>query len=188
MTRSRAAVAAGFLGGLLAVTPAAPAGALDEADALPPSADLQPAVQTPAVEPGAVVHLEFLLRDETGAVLDDTRGRPPLVFTVGKGEVIPGLERRLAGMREGDARRITVPPAEAYGPVDPDAIAEVPIDRVPPEARVVGARLSGQTRSGREVPVRVREVKEASVVLDLNHPLAGRTLVFDVRIILVEPP
>jgi FKBP-type peptidyl-prolyl cis-trans isomerase 2 len=160
------------------------------ADELGPRAPSEtgPVTDAPDVQPGAVVHLEFTLRDASGTVLDDNRGRPPLVFTFGKGEVIPGLERALAGMKVGEQRRITIPPEEGYGAVDPDAISEVPKDRVPPEARVVGARLVGQTRSGREVPVRIREIRDESVVLDLNHPLAGRTLVFDVRIILVEPP
>ncbi|HSF01911.1 MAG TPA: hypothetical protein VLA62_02795, partial [Solirubrobacterales bacterium] len=61
-------------------------------------------------------------------------------------------------------------------------------ERVPEELRKVGARLRGQTRSGRELPVRVREIRDGTLVLDLNHPLAGRTLVFEVRVILVEPP
>ncbi len=164
-----------------AATPAAD----DEADAPP---DVQPIAEAQEVRPGAVVHLEFTLRDESGALLDDNRGRSPLVFTYGKGEVIPGLERALAGMKVGETKRITVPPEDAYGPVDPAAITEVPKERVPAEALVVGARLSGQTRSGREVPVRVREIRDGMVVLDMNHPLAGKTLVFEVRVILVEPP
>jgi FKBP-type peptidyl-prolyl cis-trans isomerase 2 len=140
------------------------------------------------VQPGAVVHLEFTLRDAGGRLLDTTRGRTPLVFVHGSGQIIAGLERALTGMKVGEARRVTVPPEEGYGPVDPEAMAEVPTERVPAEARVLGARLRGQTRSGREVPVRVREVRERTVVLDWNHPLAGQTLVFDVRVILVEPP
>jgi FKBP-type peptidyl-prolyl cis-trans isomerase SlyD len=91
-------------------------------------------------------------------------------------------------MKVGEEKRVTVPPEEAYGAIDPAAVTEVPRDRVPPEALVVGTRLSGQTQSGREMPVRVREIKDATVVLDLNHPLAGRTLVFDVRVLLIEPP
>jgi FKBP-type peptidyl-prolyl cis-trans isomerase SlyD len=161
--------------------------AADERDPAAPSEN-GAVTDAPEVQPGAVVHLEFTLRDGSGAVLDDNRGRPPLVFTVGQREVIPGLEKALAGMKVGEERRITVLPEEGYGPVDPAAVTEVPTERVPPELRTVGARLVGQTRNGREMPVRVREIKETSIVLDLNHPLAGRTLVFDVRIILIEPP
>ena len=140
------------------------------------------------VRSGAVVHLEYTLWNEHGEVLDSNHGRAPLVFTLGKAEIISGLERALLGMKVGEHKRVTVPPDEGYGPIDPTAITEVPKDRVPPAALVVGARVRGQTRSGREMWVRVREIKDETVVLDLNHPLAGQTLVFDVTIILVEPP
>ncbi len=180
--------AAGLLG-LAAVLPSGPAArASDDAPEAGTPLEAQPIVEAQEVQPGAVVHLEFTLHDESGALLDDNRGRPPLVFTHGKGEVIPGLERALTGMKVGDTKRITVPPEDGYGPVDPTSIAEVPKERVPAEAQVVGARLLGRTRSGREVPVRVREIRDGIVVLDLNHPLAGKTLVFEVRVILVEPP
>jgi FKBP-type peptidyl-prolyl cis-trans isomerase 2 len=140
------------------------------------------------VRPGAVVHLRFTLSSVEGEVLDSNRDRTPLVFTVGQDEVIRGLERALLGMRVGESRRVTVPPEEAYGPVDPAAVTEVPAERLPAEARTPGARVRARTGSGREVLARVREVRDGTVVLDLNHPLAGRTLVFDVEIVLVEPP
>jgi FKBP-type peptidyl-prolyl cis-trans isomerase 2 len=174
--------------GLALVLGAAATSRALEDDERPPAPDLEPIAEAQEVQPGAVVHLEFTLRDQEGAVLDTTRGRAPLVFTHGAGEIIAGLERALAGMRVGEAKRVTVPPEEAYGLVDATAVTEVPKSQLPPEALAVGARLRGQTRSGRELPIRVREIKDTTVVLDLNHPLAGRTLVFDVRIILIEPP
>jgi FKBP-type peptidyl-prolyl cis-trans isomerase 2 len=141
-----------------------------------------------SVQLGAVVHLRFTLRSQAGEVLDGNAGRSPLVFTVGAGEVIQGLERGLMGMTTGETRRITVEPADAYGAWDPAAVSEVPRDRLPTDAREVGARVRARTQSGREVWARVREVGEATALLDLNHPLAGQTLVFDVEIVLVEPP
>lgn len=153
-----------------------------------PAPELRPIDEAHDVQPGSVVHLEYALRSDTGQLLDGTRGRAPLVVTIGRGELIPGLERALQGMKVGERKQITVTPAEAYGPVDPDAVTEVALDRVPPTARRVGARLLAQTRSGRELWARVREVKDGTVVLDLNHPLAGQTLLFDVTVILIEPP
>jgi FKBP-type peptidyl-prolyl cis-trans isomerase 2 len=147
-----------------------------------------PADEAERVRPGAVVHLRFTLWGAGGEVLDSNRERTPLVFTVGRDEVIPGLERALLGMRVGETRRITVSPEEAYGPVDPAAVTDVPADRLPAEARIPGARVRARTGSGREVLARVREVRDGRVVLDLNHPLAGHTLHFDVEIVLVEPP
>jgi FKBP-type peptidyl-prolyl cis-trans isomerase 2 len=184
--RARARAGAALLGLAMALGP----GGLS-ATASDPSA-LVEATEEPAdaevVRPGAVVHLEYTLTSPQGELLDSNRGRPPLVFTMGGGAVIPGLERALVGMRIGERKRVRVEPEDAYGPVDPDAVVEVERERVPAEDQRVGARVRGQTRSGRDVMVRVREVKEATVVLDLNHPLAGQTLVFDVAIILVEPP
>lgn len=165
-------------------TPGPEPPATDEGDA----AELEPIADAQEVQPGAVVHLEFTLRSASGEILDSTQGRAPLVYTHGKGEIIAGLERALTGMRVGEEKEVTVAPEEAYGPLDPAAVTEVPTDRVPPEARAVGARLLGHTPSGREISVRVREIKEETILLDLNHPLAGQTLVFDVKIILVEPP
>jgi FKBP-type peptidyl-prolyl cis-trans isomerase SlyD len=189
MSRSRRlAPALLAVAGLALVLGAATTSRAFEDDERRAAPELEPIGEAQEVQPGAVVHLEFTLWDQEGAVLDTTRGKAPLVFTQGAGEIIPGLERALAGMRVGEAKRVTVPPEDAYGPVDATAVTEVPKAQVPPEALAVGARLRGQTRSGREMPVRVREIKDTTVVLDLNHPLAGRTLVFDVRVILIEPP
>lgn len=165
-----------------------PAGLQAQADDAGRAPELEPAAEALEVQPGSVVHLEYTLMNEQGEVLDSNRGRTPLVFTQGQGEVIPGLERALLGMKVGEHKRVTVPPEEGYGPIDPAAITEVPKAQVPPDALAVGARLRGSSRSGREVSVRVREIKDDTVVLDLNHPLAGQTLVFDVTVILVEPP
>jgi FKBP-type peptidyl-prolyl cis-trans isomerase SlyD len=91
-------------------------------------------------------------------------------------------------MRAGEAKRVEIPPADAYGVVDPTAEREVPKDAIPPEGRHVGAQLTAKTAAGETRYVRVKEVKEGTVVLDLNHPLAGKTLYFDVRILEVAPP
>lgn len=181
MRRLVALAAAGVLG--LTALPARP----QPAEPKPDAPETAP-VPDEEVRPGAVVHFQYVLRDEHGELLDSSWARVPLVVTQGAGQIIPGLERALAGMKVGDHKRVTVPPEEGYGPVDPAATTEVPRSRIPPEALQVGARLTGQTRSGREIPVRVREIKDETVVLDLNHPLAGQTLVFEVTIILIEPP
>jgi FKBP-type peptidyl-prolyl cis-trans isomerase SlyD len=179
-------VVAASMGLLFGAVP--PARAAEPGAAPPAATEVAPLPDDHEVRTGAVVHLEFTLWDDAGALLDTTRGRTPLVFTHGQGEVIAGLERALLGMKVGETKRVTVAPEDGYGAVDPAATTEVPVERVPPEARKVGARLRGQTRSGREMPMRVREIRDGTAILDLNHPLAGRTLVFEVRVILVEPP
>ncbi|MGH7263706.1 MAG: FKBP-type peptidyl-prolyl cis-trans isomerase, partial [Candidatus Rokuibacteriota bacterium] len=159
--------------------------AADEAAHVP---ELAPIAEGQEARPGAVIHLEYTVWDERGELLGSTGGQPPIVFTLGKGEVIAGLERAVVGMKVGERKRVTVPPTDAFGPVDPDAMAEVARSGVPAEAHVVGASIPAQTPGGRHVTARVREVREDTLVLDLNHPLAGRTLVFEVKIVLVEPP
>ena len=109
-------------------------------------------------------------------VLDSNQGRPPLTYVQGRQEIVPGLERALSGMHAGEEKQVTVPPADGYGDVDPAAVAEVPKDLVPADARVAGTELMARGPQGASRLVRVKEVREGTVVLDLNHPLAGKTL------------
>ena len=139
------------------------------------------------IDSGTTVQIAYTLRDDTGEVLDSSEGRPPLTYVHGRSEIIPGLERALNGLQAGDARQVTVPPAEAYGSVDPAAVAEVPRQTVPQEALVPGTELLARRQDGATRAVRVKEIREQTVVLDLNHPLAGKTLHFDVRVVDVAP-
>jgi FKBP-type peptidyl-prolyl cis-trans isomerase SlyD len=142
----------------------------------------------PAVEAGSKVSIEYTLRDDAGMVLDSNQGRSPLTYVQGREEIVPGLERALSGMHAGEEKQVTVPPADAYGDVDPAAVAEVPKDLVPAEARVAGTELMARGPQGASRLVRVKEVREGTVLLDLNHPLAGKTLFFSIKVIGVEPP
>jgi FKBP-type peptidyl-prolyl cis-trans isomerase SlyD len=120
-------------------------------------------------------------------VLDTNKGREPFTFTQGSHRIIPGLEKALDGMRAGDEKKVTVAPAEAYGEVNPAAVTEVPRDRLPEGSLEVGMQLVAQGQRGRHI-VRIKEIKENTVVLDLNHPLAGKTLHFDVKVVDVDGP
>jgi FKBP-type peptidyl-prolyl cis-trans isomerase SlyD len=140
----------------------------------------------PAIENGATVELEYTLSDEAGAVLDTNKGQKPLTYTHGGQQIIPGLEKQLAGMHSGDVKRVTLRPEDAYGLVDPSAETEVPKESVPPDA-TVGTRLIARNAAGEGRPVVVKEIKDRTVVIDLNHPLAGKTLVFDVKVLSIEP-
>lgn len=140
------------------------------------------------IEHGATVRIEYTLRDEAGTILDTSRGREPLTYVHGQHQIIPGLERELEGLQAGDARQVTVPPEDAYGPRDPGAVAEVPRAVVPPDALVPGVELLARGPDGSSRVVRIAEVREDTVLLDLNHPLAGKTLVFDIRVVEVSPP
>lgn len=140
------------------------------------------------IERGSIVQIEYTLRDESGAILDSNQGQAPLTYRHGEHEIIPGLESALDGLRVGDERQITIKPEDAYGPVDPTAVVEVPARALPPDALVPGTELVARTPDGGSRVVRVKEIREQSVLLDLNHPLAGKTLHFDVRVVGVVPP
>ena len=141
-----------------------------------------------AVEKGSSVKIEYTLKDDKGAVLDTNSGKEALAFTQGAQQIIPGLDKALLGMKAGDSKKVTVNPEDAYGAVDPKAEAEVPKNTLPQGAAVVGTRLLARGQNGQPRPVTVKAVKDTTVLLDLNHPLAGMTLFFDVKVVSVEPP
>ena len=145
-----------------------------------------PAAAQETVADGARVSLEYTvsLADET--VFDTNVGKAPLVYTHGAGELVPGLERQLVGLKAGDAKSVEVPPEEAYGAVDPNRLQEVPKENVPEASRAVGKKLQGRGPNGRMMYAQVREVKDDTLVVDLNHPLAGQKLFFAVKVLKVE--
>jgi FKBP-type peptidyl-prolyl cis-trans isomerase SlyD len=141
------------------------------------------------VENGATVSLEYTLKDEGGQVLDTNKGGNPLVFVQGQRQIIPGLERELVGMRPGEEKKVVVAPDDGgYGPVVPGAQQEVPKDAIPKDGLKVGTQLTARSGSGEARPVTVKEIKDTTVVLDFNHPLAGKTLFFDVKVLGVQTP
>jgi FKBP-type peptidyl-prolyl cis-trans isomerase SlyD len=100
----------------------------------------------------------------------------------GQGQIIPGLEKELAGMAVGGEKKVTVKPEDGYGPINPQAFQEIPKVKLPADALKVGTMLMAQGPQGQGVPVRVHEIKENTVIMDFNHPLAGKTLSFDIKI------
>ena len=101
--------------------------------------------------------------------------------------MIPGLEKQLAGMKVGDEKNVRVKPEDAYGPVNKNAFQEVPKEKIPANGLKLGAVLAAKSPEGQVVPMRVHEIKEKTVVMDMNHPMAGKTLVFDVKIVDIQP-
>lgn len=152
--------------------------------------DTPPAAATPriAIATGSTVRLEYILTDDAGTVLDSNKGREPLTYTQGEQQIIPGLELALAGLLAGDEKQVTVKPEDGYGPIDPAAQAEVPKETLPADALTVGTRLMARSPDGETRLVRIKEIREATVIIDLNHPLAGMTLHFAVKVLEVEAP
>lgn len=138
------------------------------------------------VEVNSTVTVNYTGKLEDGSVFDSSlnEGREPLKATLGQGSLIPGFEKGLIDMTEGESKTISIPFLEAYGERRDELIAEVPKDRVPEEVEV-GQMLQTMTQQG-PMNVMVKEVNESSVVLDANHPLAGKDLTFELEVISVE--
>jgi FKBP-type peptidyl-prolyl cis-trans isomerase SlyD len=142
---------------------------------------------TNIIKDGSVVSFEYTLSGEDGKTIESNKGKAPLKYTQGSHQIVPGLEKELAGMKAGEEKRVKVTPEEGYGPVDPKGFQEFPKDKIPSEGLKVGAVLMANGPRGQQVPVRVHEIKENTVVLDLNHPMAGKTLLFDIKVLDVQP-
>ncbi len=132
-----------------------------------------------------VVHYTGKLSD--GEVFDSSEGREPLEFTMGQGQLIPGFESAVMGMAVAESKTFEIPSAEAYGEVREDLRFEVPRNEIPAEIQPeTGMRLNMSTQDGRQMPVTVTGVNEQVVNLDANHPLAGKDLTFEVRVVEIK--
>jgi FKBP-type peptidyl-prolyl cis-trans isomerase 2 len=138
------------------------------------------------IEKGKKVSFDYTLTvDEQ--VVDSSKERGPLSYIYGQEKIIPGLASKMEGMKTGEQKTITVEPKGAYGEHRPEAFKEIPKTSLPKNLDPkVGMMLQMQGPQGQPVPVRVSEIKDNSIIIDLNHPLAGKTLTFDVKIVSVE--
>ena len=138
--------------------------------------------EAPTIASGANVSIEYTLTLPDGTEVDSNVGKEPLAFIQGTGQLISGLERQMLGMKAGDDAVIFVEAAEAYGEYDPAKNMTVEKKNMPPDVQV-GSQLAGPGGQ----PVQVTEVTDTSVTVDINHPLAGKDLMFDIRVLTVEP-
>lgn len=130
-----------------------------------------------------VVSIDYTLTVD-GEIVDSTEGDEPLQFLQGHQNIIPGLERELAGMKIGDKKQVLVQPTEAYGEIDPDNVVDVPRDEFPAEIPLEpGTELEVKNADGEVLSATIAQVDKDIVKLDFNHPLAGKLLTFDVTIV-----
>jgi len=140
---------------------------------------------TEPVSNGKVISLEYTLKLDDNQVVDSNVGKDPLTYKHGANQIIPGVEVAVEGMTIGQAKSVVVEPPDGYGNVNPDAVQEIPKEKVPQDIRV-GTQLRGKDPSGQEIRPIVREVRDNTVLLDFNHPLAGKTLFFDLKVLDVQ--
>lgn len=139
------------------------------------------------IQKGATVKINYTLSVD-GEIVDSSYNRgEPLTYVQGAGQIIPELERELEGLKEGDSREVVLPPEKAYGLRDPEAIQQVSKSAFQdPEQLRVGGMVQGRTSEGTAFQASIVELNEEEVTLDLNHPLAGKTLHFQVEVVGVE--
>ncbi len=141
------------------------------------------ASQPDSIRPGSKVFMHYTMTVD-GQLIESTDGKEPLEFVHGTGDIIPGLDRRLFGLEAGEVRTVILTPAEGYGARDPRAVRQVPLSRFGELARglEIGMKVSG-LRGGEIASGTVLSLDGDSVTLDFNHPRAGKTVHFFLRIV-----
>jgi FKBP-type peptidyl-prolyl cis-trans isomerase 2 len=136
------------------------------------------------VKKGDMIKVHYHGKLSSGETFDSSSGREPLEFEVGSGMVIKGFDEGVTGMEVGEKKTINIPYDEAYGAINPNMLFDMPKDRFPEDMQLEnGMALMMSDGEGQQFQVVISEIKENSVVLDANHPLAGKDLVFDLELV-----
>lgn len=140
------------------------------------------------IENGTKVAIHYVGTLQDGTQFDNSRERgEPLVFTIGGGEILPAFEKAVQGMEIGEILNLSLTPDNAYGQVVPDAIQPVPRASFSPEVQLeIGTMVSGQSGDGKPIQATIESIEEDMVILDFNHPLAGKDINFDIELLEVE--
>ena len=140
------------------------------------------------VKGGRVVLLDYLVKIENGQVVETSSGKGPIEYLHGAGQLLPALEQALEGLGEGEQASFSIPPEDAYGERKEDNVVSLPRGLFPGDVKLEpGLCLYARASGGQSYPITVREIKDDMVTVDLNHPLAGERLFFEVRICGVRP-
>lgn len=136
---------------------------------------------------GDTVAVHYTGKLDDGEVFDSSKGRDPLEFQVGSGQVIPGFDRAVTGLGVGESREIRLDPEDAYGEPRKELVVAVERSQFPAEAEpVVGQQVQVQVAPGENRVATIQDVDDQNITLDLNHPLAGKPLTFDVELVEIR--
>lgn len=139
------------------------------------------------VKSGDTIKVHYHGRLESGETFDSSEGREPLQFEVGAGHVIRGFDDGVTGMTIGEKKTIHIPVDQAYGHRQEEMVIPFPLNQFPPDLQPqVGMPLTMTTAQGHPVQVVIVEVGDENVLLDANHPLAGKDLIFDLELVEIE--
>ena len=139
---------------------------------------------------GSNVKLDYEGKLESGEVFDSSKHEDhshPLEFTLGEGQVIPGFEKAVEGMKEGEEKEFSIEPKEAYGMPNPGAVQKIPRSALPQDQEPKeGMMLIIGNQEGQQFPAKITLVDKEFVTLDLNHPLAGKKLTFKIKVVEIK--
>lgn len=139
------------------------------------------------VKKGDVVKVHYTGKLTNGEQFDSSTGREPLEFIVGAGQMIKGFDKAMPGMSVGQKKTVNIPPDEGYGEKIEEAIIEFPRENVPADMPLeIGMSLELRSESGQPIPVTIEDIREDVIVLDANHSLAGKELVFDIELVEIK--
>jgi FKBP-type peptidyl-prolyl cis-trans isomerase SlyD len=134
---------------------------------------------------GNLIALEYSFRSEDSQIVNSNVGKPPLIYTQGANQVIPGVETAVEGLMAGVTKHVVVPPADGFGPRDPNAVQVVHNHKLPRNI-TIGAQMRLLDTTGHDLRPTVLQIKDHTALLDFNHPLAGKTLFIDLKVARIE--
>ena len=141
------------------------------------------------VKNGDMVKVHYTLKAETGETIESSAGSAPLEFTLGEGKMIPGFEKGVIGMRQGESKTITVPSEEAYGLREERKIFEFSREKAPTVFDPnIGQTVRMHALDGSSFMVTIVDITEKAFIMDANHPLSGKNLVFDLELVEIVSP
>ena len=139
------------------------------------------------VKKGDKVKVQYTGSLEDGTVFDSSKAGEPLEFTVGSGQMIPGFDKAVEGMKLNEEKKVTIKAEDAYGKRDEALIMEFPLASLPKNFKPEkGMMIPLQDPTGRQIPGTIIDITENSIIVDLNHPLAGKDLTFDIKVVGIE--
>ncbi len=139
------------------------------------------------VTKGDKVKVNYTGALEDGTVFDTSEGKQPLEFEAGSRQLIKGFDEGIMGMEKNEEKEINITPSEAYGDIKPELLKKIPRSQLPKESEPkTGMTLLMKTPDGKQFPAKITEVGDSEITIDLNHPLAGKTLNFKVKILEIN--
>lgn len=141
------------------------------------------------IKNGDKVKVEYTGKLKDGTVFDTSKGRTPLCFEVGAKQVIPGFDKAVEGMKKDEEKTFTLSVEESYGPAKAELVQEIPRDKLPEKLEPqAGMMLMMKAPTGQQIPARITNVADGKVTIDINHPLAGKKLTFEIKVVGVNEP